>query len=319
MSPASILLLGLLGGFEASASPTACESVLASANTGITGGQLDRSKAQLTGLLAGFAHTPENTLCLGIAASNLAVIAQREGNLKDAEQYGTIAVATFAQADPDDLAMVRPLQVLAGVYISQGRLEKAKHVIARIESFTMPATKDSALLAGARAAILESEGRVRDAERQYRAAIDEWEKAGEGASLGVVPELCNLALLYMKQKHFDEAALLLRRALKVMDASKEPDSQLRVRVLTNLGILYVRGHDWPGAEAVLGRAMEIARHSGFQSDVKRRLYEAYAAALKQTGHKREARNLESEATAIFGSDPSSAVVSVDSLRRPEKR
>jgi tetratricopeptide (TPR) repeat protein len=320
MNPVWMVVIIVSSALSLRAAPsTECEAALAWAVEGARLGPSDASKTRFAELLATFEHTPGNALCLGIAASNAAAIAQRQGDVRDAERFASRAVTTLETLGPRDPSLGRPLQLLAGAYIAQGQFDKARKFLARIESIGPLAPVDAALLAGARATMLEREGRLHEAERQYQEAMSRWEKASPGVALDIVPEMENLALLYMKQERSKEAESLLRSALSIVDTVAEPAAGLRVAVLTNLGIFRVRQHDWSGAQASLARAMAIALQSEVQPDVRRRLYEAYAVVLRKAGRKREARKIVDQARGIVMSQSSSQVVSFRELRRPQSR
>jgi len=137
-----------------------------------------------------------------------------------------------------------------------------------------------------------NEGRWQDAERHYRGAISEWEAAGEGDTISVVPELSNLALLYLNQRRLADAAPLLERAWHLADTAKEATDEQRVTLMTNLGVLYTRQRRWQAAGELLRRSLEIAgAGTGVGADARRRLFETYALVLRQTGQRREAKAL----------------------------
>jgi tetratricopeptide (TPR) repeat protein len=177
-----------------------CLAAIQTAVAHSAAGRWSESERELAGIIA--EASGGNRLCLGIATSNLAVLLQRRGDIKGAETFARQSVAALDTGEPEfEMALTRPLQVLAEVYLAEGRFSKAKEVLARLEH--MPASpQDRAAQAGSRALIDAHEGRWQDAERHYCEAIVGWEKAGEGDAMSAVPELTNLALLDLNQRRF---------------------------------------------------------------------------------------------------------------------
>jgi tetratricopeptide (TPR) repeat protein len=241
----------------------------------------------------------------------LAVLLQRRGDVKGAEKYARQAVAALEAGGPKyEIALARPLRVLAETYLAEQRFAKAKEVLARLEHLPEISPRDRAGQAGAQALIDTNEGRWQDAERHYRAAIGAWEEAGEGDAMSIVPELTNLALLYVNQRRLAEAAPLFERARDITDTSKEATDEQRLTVMTNLGVLYSKQGRLPAATEFLRRAMEIAEAGTGGSIAKRRLYETYALVLRRSGQKREAKALQARADALLLPDTSSMTVDI---------
>jgi tetratricopeptide (TPR) repeat protein len=241
----------------------------------------------------------------------LAVLLQRRGDVKGAERYALQSVATLEAGGPEyDMALARPLRVLAETYLAERRFAKAKEVLARLENLPEISPRDRAAQAGAHALIDTNEGRWQDAERHYHAAIRAWEEADEGDAISVVPELTNLALLYLNQRRLVEAAPLLERARQITDTSKESTDEQRLTVMTNLAVLYSKQQRWPAAAEQLRRAMEIAETGTGGSIATRRLYETYALVLRRSGQKREAKALQARADALLLPDTSSMTVDI---------
>jgi tetratricopeptide (TPR) repeat protein len=271
-------------------------------------GRASEAERDLLGIIA--QASGSNRLCLGIASADLAVLLQQRGDIKGAEKYALHSVATLEAGGAEcEIALARPLQVLAAAYIAEQRFAKAKDVMARLEHLPDSSQRDRAVRAGSRALIEADEGRWRDAERHYRAAIREWEAAGEGDRMSVVPELTNLALVYLTQRRLADAAPLFERAWRIADASKEATDEQRVTTMTNLGVLYAKQGRWPAAAELLRRALPIADEgTGIRPIARRRLYETYALVLRRSGQKREAKALQARADTLLPADTSSMTV-----------
>ena len=293
---------------------TGCLAAIQTAAAHGAAGRASEAERELVGIIA--EASGGNKLCLGIASADLAVLLQRQGDVKGAETYARQSIAALEQGGPDyEIALLRPLQVLAELYLSEQRFARAKEVLARLEHLPGSSPRDRAEQAGARALIDAAEGRWQDAERHYRASIAEWERSGEGDSMSVVPELTNLGLLYLNQRRLADAAPLLERARHIVDASREATDQMRLTALTNLGVLYVKQRQWGPAGELLQPALRIV-DAGTRVDTmaRRRFYETYAAVLRQSGQKREAKALQARAAALLPPDTSSMTVDAAELR-----
>jgi tetratricopeptide (TPR) repeat protein len=286
-----------------------CLAAIQTAVTHSAAGRWSESERELVEIIA--EASAGNRLCLGIATGNLAVLLQRRGDIKGAERFARQSAAALDTGDPElEMALTRPLQVLAEVYLAEERFAKAKEVLARLEHMSA-VPRDRAAQAGSRALIDASEGRWQDAERHYSEAIVEWEKAGEGDAVSAVPELTNLALLYLNQRRFADAARLLERARRIVDTSKEATDEQRLTVLTNLGVLDAKQGHWPAAAELLRPALKIAESgTGIASNARRKLYETYALVLGRTGQKRAAKALQARADALLPPDTTSMTVDV---------
>jgi tetratricopeptide (TPR) repeat protein len=264
----------------------------------------------LVGIIA--QASDSNRLCFGIASADLAVLLQRRGDVKGAERYALQSVAALDAGGAEyEIALARPLQVLAEAYLADQRYAKAKDVMARLEYLPESSPRDRAVRAGSRALIEANDGRSPDAERHYRAAIGEWEAAGEGDRMSVVPELTNLALMYLAQRRLADATPLFERAWRIADASKEATDEQRVTLMTNLGVLYAKQGRGPAAAELMLRAVKIAEEgTGIRPIARRRLYETYALVLRRSGQKREAKALQARADALLPPDTSTMTVDV---------
>jgi tetratricopeptide (TPR) repeat protein len=287
---------------------TGCLASIKTAVSHSASGHWSESERDLVGIIA--ESSSGNRPCFGIASADLAVLLQRRGDVKQAEKYALQSVAALETGGAEfEIALARPLQVLAEVYLAEQRFAKAKDVMARLEYLPGSSPRDRAVRAGSQALIEANEGRWQNAERQYRAAIGEWEAAGEGDRISVVPELTNLALIYLGQRRLVDAAPLFERAFSIADTSKEATDEQRVTTMTNLGVLYAKQNRWPAAADLLPRALAIAEEgTSVRPIARRRLYETYAFVLRRIGQKREAKALQARADALLPPDTSSMTV-----------
>jgi hypothetical protein len=95
--------------------------------------------------------------------------------------------------------LLRPLQILAATSFEQGMMGKARAVFKRMQSIRIQRPDDRALLYGMAAVLSEAEGRLSEAEADYLAALNEWQKAGRGETADAVSILGGLGSLYIKE------------------------------------------------------------------------------------------------------------------------
>ena len=79
------------------------------------------------------------------------MLLQRRGDVKGAERYARQSVAALEADGPEhEVALARPLQVLAGVYLDEKRFARASEVLARLEHLPAASPRDRAVRQGAR-------------------------------------------------------------------------------------------------------------------------------------------------------------------------
>lgn len=138
------------------------------------------------------------------------------------------------------------------------------------------------------------------AERQYRRAMDLFEKNGPESSMSLAVTLDNLASLYTDQGRFDEAEPLRLRAMSVFRAGGD-DAKRRVATgLQNLAVMYQKqGRD---KEALLAfeEALGIAAEAfGSQSQIVGVIADNLAGLYRQSRQFAKAGPLYDRALAIF--------------------
>jgi tetratricopeptide (TPR) repeat protein len=295
--------------------PSDCEAIINQVNANPPSGKVQEADLKLSRLV----RLPEGEgPCLGIALNDLAVVRQRQGRLDEAERYASRSVRVLEKDPLNRPVLVHPLIVLAQVSIARKQFRKARVAIAEAESIPKNRAPEYALLLGMEAQLLVAEHHPDDAAAKFRAAVVQWEKAGEGETSNVIPELTNLSELYISQGRFAEARVVIDRALPL--AEHDPNPTGLIHLLNNVAVIYYREHDWHDAELCFLRATELPV-AGYYVDppLLRDLYANYADLLRRTGRKREAKALEMQANALFGRDIRSLSVDVDDLIPLSKR
>jgi len=135
--------------------------------------------------------------------------------MADAEILAQRSLSILATSyPPGDLALLRPLQILAGARLAQGKTAKARDALRKMESIRIERPQDRALIHGLAAAILQVEGKLKEASasilRNPRLGA-----TGNGDTADVVALLTDLGSLYLKRGQLDQAGQALDRARAV--------------------------------------------------------------------------------------------------------
>lgn len=165
--------------------------------------------------------------------------------LAEAETFAERAVRIFDEDHrPDDPVLLHTFHVLFSIRLNrqdrpgQGSFQPIKLV--RTER-----SEDSAPIHGLAGALLEAEGRVGRSSRgvlrchQRLAAGRPWRNAETAAVM------TNLACLYIKQRHCNDAVRVLDRALAIFASCKYATTLDRVKGLNLRGVLHARQREWP--------------------------------------------------------------------------
>jgi tetratricopeptide (TPR) repeat protein len=292
----------------------ACEATNRKALSVLADQHVAEAEAQLTQFVSQMNSTGD-TLCLGVTLGSLTSVYERAGRLDLAEQSGTRAMNLLAQTVPSNSpAWRQPLLLLAKLAIERGQFSKATSLLSRVELLPEPTHADQALLEGLKAILLVEAGSLAQAESTYKRSIAERDLAGQGATKDIAPELCNLAVLYLKENRASEALPLLERALRIEDNSRyDPDAH--VKTLFELAVAHSITKNSKEANCYFLRAIDLldTLPPTLRPDIGRNVYLFYSSFLRETGRKREAKALDKAAYARFGPDPSAMTVGVNSL------
>jgi tetratricopeptide (TPR) repeat protein len=195
----------------------------------------------------------------------------------------------------------------------KGHYREARKLLTRVEALPPATPSDLAINQGLRAIFLEEQGNLADAELEYRKSIASWERLGRGASTEVVPELGNLASLYIKKRRITEALLLLERAFRITE-TVPCDANIRVGTLVMLAFAHSLHKDDAEAEKYFRRGLDLLSSlpPAVRAQTGRKLYFAYSSFLEKVGRKKEAKEFRQQAYGLFGPDPSGISVDIDS-------
>ena len=140
-------------------------------------------------------------------------------------------------------------------------------------------------------------GNTKRAEKEFRQAIDEWERERDPRSPEIVPLLSNLGGVYVAQKKWDAATTLFNRALSILSGS----SSLNLAgVLDNVGTMH-------SARGKYGEAKEAFRRSylirldafGKQHPAVASSAANLASTLNALGEYKEAEDLLNGALQVY--------------------
>jgi tetratricopeptide (TPR) repeat protein len=291
-----------------------CLELNQTAMTQVAKGKLKEAELALTAFLTSGADQAEPA-CAGLVLNKMAAFMSVSGRSEDGARLAEQAVKTLEKVySPNDPALLNPLQILAATSFERGMTGKAREAFKRMQSIRIQRPEDRALLYGMAAALSEAEGRLPEAEANYLAALQAWQKAGRGETADACAILGGLGSLYIKEHRLSEARQALDRALAILSNAKDAVSMDRVKLLDVRGVLQARQGDWQGAEQYLHDALTMAdREPWIDPFALRDLLNNYAAVLRRNHHGREARSIEARAAAMQVDPTAAAIVDITEL------
>jgi tetratricopeptide (TPR) repeat protein len=280
----------------------------------IASGQLNNAQALLSVAAAGLVVSSEHT-CEGLILTNMAAVMSITGRFDEAEQFAQRSIRILSKDYPsNDPALLRPLQILAGAQLEQGRLGNARATLNRMRSIQTERPEDRQLVHGMAAAQLHAEGKLTEAEPEYLAALGALEQAGQGSAADAGAVLTGLGSLYIEERRLDEARQALDRGLGIFVRAKDSVPMDRIKLLNLRAVLHVRQGEWLDAERDLSAAVSMAeRESQEDSGAFASLLTNYARVLRRNHHRREAHMIERRATVLNRKRAKDAVVDVSEL------
>jgi tetratricopeptide (TPR) repeat protein len=259
--------------------------------------------------------------CAGLILHNLATIASMSGRSRDAEQLAARSVAALERVyGADDPALWRPLLVLAGARLEQGKTPAARADLKRLMEIRPEQPQDRALIHGTVASLLQRLGERREAEVEYRAALQAWNDSGRGETVDVASVLTSLATLLIEDRRLEEARRAVERAAGILSHSKDALPMDRSKLLMVRGALHAGRREWPDAEIDLRDALAIAdAQSAVDARYVLTLLATFTEALNRNHHRNAARKVEARAAALRAGNPSlDGVVDVSDLHSRSK-
>ena len=255
--------------------------------------------------------------CAGLALASLGNIASVRGRLESAEQYEERAIKLLETEHPaDDPILLQPLEVLSTVTFDQGKFGKSRRVYERMLRIRAERPAEAALVHMTAAMLLQHDGKLEQAEREFLAAVSAREENGQHNTADTAMLLSTLGNLYLMQRRYTQAGAEVNSALAILAASSDAAPNDFVCVLTIRAMLYVRKGEWQAAEKDLLEAFSIVRQDKSESPLAlRRLLQSYATVLRKTHRRHEARLIEREAAVVLEYPYAGALVDVTDLAR----
>jgi tetratricopeptide (TPR) repeat protein len=301
----------------------ACVELNQTVMTQLASGQLTQAELTVSAVLAAGGDRSSES-CAGRVLNNMAVFLSIAGRPADAERLAERSVLILEKVyAPDDVALLRPLQVLAAARFELGKTAKAREALNKMQSIRVERSEDQALVHGMAAALLEREGKRPEAEAEYLAAFRAWEDAGKGETAEAAAILNGLGSLYIELGRLTDAQQALDRALAIFSRAKDTVPTDHIKLLQVWGVLHAWQGDWRQAEQDFRTALSMSdRQPRADPVVLRPLLTHYAYVLRKNHHSREARSIEARATALQTDRTTATIVDITELlpkTKPAKR
>jgi tetratricopeptide (TPR) repeat protein len=253
--------------------------------------------------------------CAGLVLSNMAAFLSGSGRVADSERLAERSVLILEKVySPDDVMLLRPLQVLAVARFELGKTARAREALRKMQSVRLERPEDQALVHGMAAALLEREGRRPEAEGEYLAAFHAWETAGRGGTADAATILVGLASLYIELGWLTEAQQTLDRAFAIFSRARDTVASDHIKLLQVRGVLHAWQGSWQESEQDFRTALDMSdREPGGDPIILRPLLTHYAYVLRRNHHGREARSIERRAAALHTGGTSTAIVDITEL------
>jgi tetratricopeptide (TPR) repeat protein len=263
-----------------------------------------------------------DSLCAGLAMTDMAALLSISGRLAEAEAMAERAVRTLEETGvPDDLKLLRALNILASVRFQLGKMVQARQTFRRMQSIPIQRPEDRAIVGAMAAAMLVAERKWPQAESQYAIAIESLANAGHADTADAAALLNALGVVYINERRLSDADRTLNQALAIFERAPDASPWDRIKLLQTRGALRARQGDWREAEQDLARALSIAdRESNVEPMSIRPLLISYAAVLRKNHRRREARSIETRLSGLGRVPEANGLVDVtDLLAKPGNR
>ncbi|MFL6352680.1 MAG: tetratricopeptide repeat protein [Bryobacteraceae bacterium] len=278
-------------------------------------GHSHKAESLLLQDLSELGTTGSGTECLGLVLNNVAAIMLFSGRLAEAEIFAERSVKILEKSySPQDSVLLRPLQILSAARFEQGKTGKAREAFQKMQAVPTERPDYEALVHGLAAALLQAEGRYKEAESEYLLTMSAWQRAGRANTADCAAVLSQLGSLFVEEHRFAEAERLLDRALAIFTADKDTVAMDRIKLLNLRAGLHARQGQWRKAGQDLREGVLIIDREPHVDPVTvAALLANYAVALRKTHQKGEARSVEARARALRAPAVRKALVDVTEL------
>ena len=159
--------------------------------------------------------------CRGLILHNQAAIASISGRFAQGERLALSAIAVLEKIySPSDLALLRPLLILASTRMEQGNKAGARIAYSRIKGIRSERPNERAMIHAMSGSLLQSIGERGQAEAEYLAALDTWTEIGRGETADAGAVLTALGTLYIQERRFEEAGRFVDRASAIFSEAE---------------------------------------------------------------------------------------------------
>jgi len=277
----------------------------------------NRFREAETVLSASLANGAE-PVCVATIFINMAATLSLSGGFAEAERLAESSIRLLdSSTAPDDRALLRSLQILSAARFELRKTGQSRQAFNRMSTLAMERPEDRAVAHGMSGMLLQVEGRLREAELEYLAALRAWEEASGGDSANAASALACLASLYIRDGRLEEARRALDGAILIFSRANDAGSIDRINVLHLRSALRWRRNERREAEQDLRDAVAMADHESLLEPASHAaLLAEYAQVLRKNKRGREARAIQARAAALWPRQ-SNAIVDLTALLREQ--
>jgi tetratricopeptide (TPR) repeat protein len=237
------------------------------------------------------------------AYNDLAMLYHLLGRYPEAEAFYLRALRASPSGETQDgPSRLRILNNLAHLYLNRGDVTKAEQACRRAQLLKVqaqePDSLDSARLLMNLGQIYCARRKYAEGESAYRQALAMWQGKAGADPAEVAAVLGNLAVLYRNAGRPAEAVSEMERAVAMSRTTPQAELGL-ARRLTFLGELYGSSGRLREAEQVFQEALRVGANSpALAHEYMPELLSSYAAVLRRTNRRTEAKELDARAHRI---------------------
>jgi tetratricopeptide (TPR) repeat protein len=206
-----------------------------------------------------------------------------------------------AARGPSDPNLVVPLTNLSNVYLARGQFTRSEAAAGKALDLAGaslgPDHPVTAAILSSLATLRFYQGDFEDAAERAKGALAILRERGPRPEHATA--LGNLGVIYQAQGRVDKATPLFAEAIEVLAQANLPEHPAWIRALRNQSFVHAQAGNWRQAELELVRALDLARKVVPPKHPETAVVlRAYAALLRKTHRKTEAKKLEAKAAGI---------------------
>ena len=332
MTPATVLLailwcLPAVRVAAAAGSENGWSELLTQTENLTTAGRYDDAVRLATQALNEAEHLQAGGRQVAITLNHIGLLHTFTGQYSQARKAYLRGIRLLEDCACDNLVLSRLLDNLASLYVYTHTHERQAESLRRRAvvlgmSTLGPDHPDIGTLLSNFAATLVSRGRFSEAPALYEQALRLFEQSPGPYATSIGSVLTNRAVLAVRNGKASDAVPDLHRAIETYEKAVGEHHPDLLRPLVNLARVYLMLNLPALAAGPICRATCIAETAlGRNHPLVGEVLGTYAVVLKKTGKKRESREMERRAQAIYTENPRSrpnTTVDLSDLLRPEK-